>query len=171
MILMTSEVGLAISILEPILRRLPNILLKRLYSISKFQKELIIETRSVNPIDFCLGTYVPCLNIWLTLTNQSIFDLQLQELFIDVWLSQPLVKTFTTERPLLKSRKQVNVHCMEILNQLQVNRIREWRDRIKESPNETNPNTLYVTARFKSKIGILEIKKLTLENRSVKITG
>lgn len=145
--------------------RLPTWLLKRRYPQSKIQKEIIIDTRTSNPIEFSLNSEIPYLTIYLTTTNQSIVDLHLTDMYVEVWGGGTIAKMYTTEKPTIRARKQGNVHFKEFLSQSQTNYVHE---RVKKYGKKCD---LYITAYFESKVGKIIIDKYKLENRQFDISG
>jgi len=154
---------LALSGADRILSILPNILLKRIYSKSRLDREVLIDTRTTNPIIFSLGTYIPVLRAWFTLTNFSNLTWRVQDFFAEIWIGQPLAVAICFDKPLKITRKsKCEVFTKCILNELQVVRLRE----IKEKQNDAAIATIYIYALLESKIGPSKFE-ITLENRHV----
>lgn len=61
------------------LQKIKDRIKKKIYPFDQFKKDIIVDTRSSNPIIFILNTDIPIVHIWLSVTNKSqyleaIFD-------------------------------------------------------------------------------------------------
>jgi len=151
---------IALTLTERLLANLPRFILKRIYTKSRLDKEIKIDTRPTNPIIFSLGSYVPNLRAWFTVTNFSSLILRLCDFSAEVWINQPLAIATCLDKPEIKRKETQNIYAQSFLTEMQVSRLRE------EKQKGNTLATIYVRAYFESKIGVLEFKP-TFENRPV----
>ena len=155
---MSYEVALTVG--DHVLSKMPGFLLKRIYTDQRLKEEIKITSRNVNPILFCLGTYVPKLNAWFTISNFSNLVMNLQSFSADVWTGQPIATAVCFDRPNILRKRQSEVYAESFLSELQVSRIRELQQQ------KDVLVSLYVTAYLESKVGLLELKP-TIDNCQV----
>jgi hypothetical protein len=146
---------------------LPRFVLKRIYTRAKLDQQVSIDTRSANPIIFSLGSYVPTLNAWFTVTNMTNLTWKVHDFSAEIWLGQPIAIATCYDKPSdIPRMKKTDVFTKSILNELQVNRLKEYKER--QAGGYVDNLTIYVNARFESKLGLVEFKP-TIENRPVAI--
>ncbi|MCJ7506158.1 hypothetical protein MUP05_06795 [Candidatus Bathyarchaeota archaeon] len=139
--------------------------MKRIYTRVRLDQQVLIDTRSSNPIIFYLSTHVPVLNAWFTVTNMTNLKWKIHDFSAEIWLGQPLATATCHDRPpdiSRKTRDDVFTKCE--LNEFQVNRAKEWKDR--QNKGQGDNVTIHVNARLESTVGLIEFKT-TLENRPV----
>jgi len=154
-----------LTVLDRLFSVAPRLVLKRIYTRAKLDQQVLIDTRSVNPIIFTLSSYVPTVNAWFTVTNMTNLKWRIHDFSAEIWLGQPLATATCHDKPADISRKtRGNVFTRCELNEFQVNRLREWKDR--QSKGQVDNVTIYVNARLESTVGLIEFKT-TLENRSI----
>jgi hypothetical protein len=147
----------------------PKFILKRVYTQTKLNEQILIDTRSVNPILFSLNGFVPMVNAWFTITNMTNLSWKVHDFSADIWVGQPLVTTICHDKPSdIYRKKRVDVFTKSELNEFQVNRLKEYKER--RAKGLIDNVTIYVNAHFESKIGLMEFKP-TLENRQITILG
>ncbi len=156
---------LAFTTADKIISRLPSVILHRYYSKMRLDKEVLIDTRSTNPLSFVLGTYLPMVHGWFTVTNFTNLAWRVHEFTVQILLQQQFFafakcydKPDEGIRP--KGRSDVFTTCM--LNELQVIRLRELQQ------SKSAVATLYVNAQLESKIGLIEFAR-TITNRQPQI--
>lgn len=149
---MASE--LALTGADKLLTHLPAFLLRRMYTRTRLDREILIDVRVQNGIRFILGSYVPMGEVWFTLTNFTNLGLKVREFSGEVHSegrSHSIMSFY--DRPLEIKRKQTAViytKCM--LNEFQVARLKE----LKKQPEGYQIATIYVRAQLDSKIGTIE---------------
>jgi len=151
---------IALTLAERSLATLPRFILKRIYTKSRLDKEIKIDTRPTNPLIFSLGSYVPKLNAWFIITNFSNLILRLDDFCAEVWVGQPLAIATCLDKPEINRKETQSIYTESFLSETQVSRLRE------EKQKGNTLATIYVRAYFESKIGVLEFKP-TFENRPV----
>lgn len=153
---------LALTLFDRVSSAFPRFVLRRIYTKAKLDQQVLIDTRSVNPIIFSLGTYVPTVTAWFTITNMTNLVWKIHDFSANIWLGQPLVTAICHDKPPDISRKTVGkIFTRSELNEFQVNRLKEWKGK---QSREVDNATIYVNAHFESKIGLVELTP-TLENR------
>ena len=153
--------------LDKISSVLPKLILKRAYTRAKLNEQVFVDTRSVSPIIFLLGGFVPIVHAWFTVTNMTNLSWKVHDFSADIWIGQPLVTSTCHDKPhdiLAKKRADVFTKCE--LNEFQVNRLKEYKER--QGKGLIDNVTIFVNAHFESKIGLIEFKP-TLENRLIAI--
>jgi len=146
---------------------LPRFVLKRIYTRAKLDQQVSIDTRSANPIIFSLSSYVPMLNAWFTVTNMTNLTWKVHDFSAEIWLGQPIAIATCHDKPSdIPRMKKTDVFTKSILNELQVNRLKEYKER--QAGGHVDNLTIYVNAHFESKLGLIEFKP-TIENRPVAI--
>jgi hypothetical protein len=144
---------------------LPKLILKRVYTRAKLNEQVLIDTRSVNPIIFSLGGFVPIVNAWFTVTNMTNLTWKVHDFSADIWIGQPLVTAICHDKPPdIHEKKRTDVFTKCELNEFQVNRLKEYKER--QEKGRVDNVTIYVNAHFESKIGLIEFTP-TLENRQI----
>jgi hypothetical protein len=146
---------------------LPKFALKRIYTRAKLDQQVLIDTRSSNPLIFSLGSYVPMLNAWFTVTNMTNLTWTVRDFSAEIWLGQPIAIATCYDKPSdILRKKKADVFTKSILNELQVNRLKEYKER--QGKGYVDNVTIYINAHFESKLGLVEFKP-TIENRPVTI--
>jgi hypothetical protein len=152
----------ALTALDKVASVLPKLILKKIYTTTKLNEQLLIDTRRVNPVIFYLTSSVPNVNAWFTLTNFTNLIWKVHDFSVDIWLGQPLVTAICHDKPpdiSRKTRSDIFTKCE--LNEFQVNRLKEWKDR--QTKGQVDNVSMYVNAHLESKIGLVELRP-TLEN-------
>jgi len=162
---MANEVVL--TVLDKVVSAFPRLVLKRIYTQAKLDQQVLIDTRSVNPIIFTLNSYMPTLNAWFTVTNLTNLVWKVHDFSAEIWIGQPLAIAMCHDWPSdIPRKKRGDIFAKCVLNELQVNRLKELKER--QGKGQVDNVTIYVDARFESKLGLIEFKP-TLENRQVLI--
>ena len=158
---------LTLTAVDKVLSAFPKFILKRIYTRSKLDNQVLIDTRSSNPIIFSLSSFVPVLNAWFTVTNMTSLTWKVHDFSADIWLGQPLATAVCHDKPAdISRKKRCDVFTKCELNEFQVNRLKEYRER--QNKGLIDNVTIYVNAHFESRIGLVEFKP-TIENRPVAI--
>jgi len=152
------EVALTIS--ESIISKFPTFLLKLIYPKSRLKEEIKISPRTVNPIIFNLGSYVPRVDACFTISNFTNLTMKLLDLSADIWISQPLATVVCFDKPDILRKKENQIYTTSFLNEIQVSRIKEM-----QQTGELRA-TMYLKAYFESRVGLLELTP-TIENCQV----
>ena len=87
---MTTELSFAL--VEKLVSMFPGFILRRYYTDARLKDAIDIETRSVNPIIFTLGSYVPSLGAYFTVTNFTNLTWRLHDFSAEVWIGQPVAR-------------------------------------------------------------------------------
>lgn len=157
---MATEVGFAL--IEKLVSILPRFILKRVYTEAKLKDAISIETRALNPIFFSLGSYIPGLNACFTITNFTDLVWKLHDFSAEIWIGQPLATAVCYDKPDIMRRKKTDVYTRCFLNEKQVSRLQEEK-------NKGNVRaTIYVWAYLESKIGLMKFSR-TVECTQVTI--
>ncbi len=155
-----------LTMLDKLSSEFPRLALRKIYPQDKLGKQVLINTRSVNPTIFSLGSYVPMLNAWFTVTNSTNLILKVHDFSAEFWINQPIAIAECYDKPsdiLRKGKGDVFTKC--VLNELQVSRLKELKEK---QGKDINNVTIYVNAHFESKLGLIEFKPI-LENRPASI--
>lgn len=158
---------IVLTALDKVYSVLPNFVLKRVYTRAKLNDQVLIDTRSVSPIIFSLGGFVPIVNAWFTVTNMTNLSWKVHDFSADIWIGQPLATTICHDKPPdIHAKKRTDVFTKCELNEFQVNRLKEYKER--QGKGLVDNVTIYVNAHFESKIGLIEFTP-TFENRLIAI--
>jgi len=142
---------------------IPGLFLRVFYSPSKVANEVKIELRGEKPINPCLGSSVPRIDLYLEVTNLSNLDLTLDRMLLDLWFGQPVLNGAILSRRDVPARSTVkNLFFKSALTTRQIQQIEPY---LQESPPSGNIS-LSVHAYFNSKIGSLEVER-RFERRKV----
>jgi hypothetical protein len=157
---LASELGLTVA--EKAISTMPSFILKHYYTKERVGREISIDTRSVNPIEFVLSMYMPEANAWFTVTNFTNLKWSVHDFLGTIWLGQPLAFVSCRDKPTITRKGKCEIYTTCFLNELQVSRLKEAKEKSIASGD------IYVTAYFESKVGLIEFKRV-LEHRQIRI--
>jgi hypothetical protein len=134
---------------------IPGFLLRVFYPPRKVANKVKIELRGENPINPCLGSSVPRIDLYLEVTNLSNLDLTLDRMLLDLWFGQPVLNGAILNRCNVPAKSTVkNLFFRSALTTRQIQQIKPY---LQESP-PSGSISLSVHAYFNSKIGSLEVE-------------
>jgi hypothetical protein len=148
---------------EKIVAFLPRWIVKGFYPLQALQAHIHVDVRSV---DFRLGD-VPHVYLWLIITNCSPYvDIKVDQIFVDIWDSQPLVKVSSSQRPTIRrcTKPKEGIPCEADLTDGHVRRLRERKGTSLELK-------FYVHAFFETAIGPLEWRETITVGDQVRVAG
>src|SRR2546426_5204360 len=140
-------IEIALYIFEKVLTVLPRWLARRVLPPERIAEQVEIDLRRINPIGIHFRSMeFPCVEAWFRISNQSLVDLILDRLLVDLWVSQPTLQGAV-------------LHRIEIPRRSTKDDIRFWHDlttnqedRIRKHADEKGvlqvPVALYVDAYF-----------------------
>jgi hypothetical protein len=151
---------IALTLGDRLLSAFPGVILKRIYTRAKLDKEIRIDTRTTNPLIASLGAYVPDMKAWFTVTNFTNLTWKVCDFSAEVWLEQPIAITTCVNKPEIarKSKQDISTKCF--LSETQTSRLVEAKQR------KNSVATIYLSAYLQSRIGLMEFAP-TLENRQI----
>ena len=152
--------------LDKALSVLPRFILRRHYTQQRLENEVLIDTRTANPIDFSLGSSVPTVHAWFTITNFTTLRWRLRDFSAEIWIGQPIAAVTCQDRPEIQRRRLIPIFAESFLNELQVKRLNELKER--RAKEYSDNVSIYVNAHLESKVGLINLKPL-IENRPVSI--
>jgi len=157
---------LAFSGADRLLSVLPAFILRRVYSKSRLEREVLIDVRTHDGLRFWLTSYVPMVEAWFTVTNFTNLTLKVREASAEIHTEgrRNMITTFY-DRPSTINRKQkLDIYTKCMLNEYQVAKLKS----LKDQPDGWQIATVYVRAQFESKIGTIEVNP-TIEKCSMSI--
>ena len=145
---------------------LPALILRRVYTQARLEKQVIIDTRTANPIEFSLGSSVPRVHAWFTLANLSNFAWRVRDFSAEIWLGQPIATVTCKDKPTISRKRMGSIFAESFLSEIQVRRVNEFKSRRAEG--NVGIIAVYVNAQLESRLGLVQFK-LALENRPISI--
>ena len=144
----------------------PALILRRFYTQQRLDKQVLIDTRTTNPIEFSLGSSIPTVHAWFTVANFTNLVWRIRDFSAEIWVGQPIATVRCEDKPTIPRKKITSVFAKCFLNELQVNRLNEFRKR--QTEGYVDNIRVSINAQFESKLGLVQFKP-TLENRPISI--
>ncbi len=141
----------------------PRWIMKRFYPPEAVGAHIHVDVRNV---DFRLSD-IPHVYLWLGITNWSPYiDLRVDQVIVDIWDSQPLIKLSSTGRPVTRrcTRPKEAVLCEADLTDAHVRRLRERKGTSVEL-------RCHVHAFFETVVGPVEWRNTITVGETIRFAG
>jgi len=134
---------------------LPGWLRSRRRRRETIQDQIVIDLRSVNPIDISFGSDVPRITVYFRIANMSPVDLVLDRLLVNLWVGQPTLNAAILHRQEVPRRNEEIVSFAEPLSLPQQE---QMQHQVRDNMLDTTVY-IYVDAYFDSKIGQVHVEE------------
>jgi len=152
-------------ILEVTVTLAPRMIARLLAPPHRVARQVDLDLRRANPIDFSLNVEVP--NVWLyfRVSNLSPVNLILDRLLIELWVGQPTFQGSTLRRVDVPARK--STEDVSFWTDLSTNQVGQIQSKANNGLL-TAPVMLTLDAYFESKVGLVHVRK-QLEQRDLRL--
>jgi len=147
---------IAAYILGKAVDKAPSWILSKFVSITKLASEIKIKPRDNKHVHIDLQSQPPRIELYFEITNLSHFNIILDRLLIEVWLSQPLFEGALLKRRIIGPRRiEPDVHFRHYLTESQAKIAHDFQ--AKNDPTVTP--TIHLVGYFVTKIGIAQVEQ------------
>lgn len=144
----------------------PALILRRFYTQPRLDREVRIDTRTTNPVEFSLGSSIPTVHAWFTVTNFTNLVWRVRDFSAEIWIGQPIATAPCKDKPTIPRKKITSVFAESFLSEIQVKRLNELKKR--QTEGYVDNVRVCVNAQLESKLGLVQFKPV-LENRPISI--